>query len=599
MDTIMKKILSIIALSAAFAFTVSCDLSEYNPNAFGPAIAYATAENCQLGINAFYRTFPSATGAYSQEQGSVDYMTAKQMNSRFQVGYGPASESDWGDWDDIRQINYYLTMMNSEACGVTGEVKENFVGQARFFRAYKYFKMLCTYGDLPWYDHVIGPADKADEYKDRDSRDVIIAHIIDDLNYAIEHVTATSNDATTLTKEVAQFVKMRVCLYEASFRKYNNITSSVKGAAFSNYTVNDLYRLAADAAKAIMDEGKYKLVSDYRSLFISGSLQKDEVLLGAATSPTVKGSQNNYFNYRAESPRSLSRAFINTFLMKDGTPYTAKAGYETETFAQEFVNRDPRLAMIVRTPGYHFADAVATPKFDIAPTGYQIIKFCLDDYQYLNTDEKGEANGNATPIFRYAEVLLDYAEAKAELGEMDATIWTRTIGALRQRAGVSDPGLPTTVDPYLKANFYKSVDNPVIMEIRRERACELCLEGQRGSDLLRWGCGETLANLPWTGLNIAGINMPIDLDGNGTYDVYFNEAGKSVPDAYKSIKIDVNDETGIEVKKVGDGYQLQYNIASTLRNWDPDGHLSLAALAKTMIEDYEQHGYTLTQNPGY
>ena len=596
----MKKILSIIALGAAFAFTVSCDLSEYNPNAFGPAIAFATEENCQLGINAFYNAFPSVTGAYSQEQGGVDYMTAKQMNNRFQVGYGPASEGDWSDWDDIRRINYYLTMMNSEACGVTGEVKENFVGQARFFRAYKYFGMLRSYGDVPWYDHVIGPSNKADEYKDRDSRDEIVFHIIEDLDYAIDHITATSKDATTITKEVAQFVKMRVCLYEASFRKYNNITASVKGVAFNRYGVNDLYRLAADAAKAIMDSGQYKLVADYRSLFTSGSLQKDEVLLGAATSPTIKGSQNNYFNYRAESPRSLTRAFINTFLMKDGTVYTAKSGYETESFAQEFVNRDPRLAKIVRTPGYHFADAVVTPRFDIAPTGYQIIKFCLDDYQYLNTDEKGEANGNATPIFRYAEVLLDYAEAKAELGEMDANIWASTIGAIRQRAGITGGNnLPTVVDPYLKANFYKNVDDPVIMEIRRERACELCLEGQRNSDLLRWGCGEILASLPWTGLNVAGINTPIDLDGDGNYDVYFNEAGKTVPDEYKSIKIDVNDQTGLEVVKNGTAYQLQYNIASTLRNWDADGHLRLAALAKTMIEEYEKNGYTLTQNPGY
>ena len=191
--------------------------------------------------------------------------------------------------------------------------------------------MLRSYGDVPWYDHVISPTDKADEYKDRDSRDVVIYHILEDLDYAIAHVTATSKDATTLTKEVAQFFKMRVCLYEASFRKYNNITASVKGEAFSHYTVNDLYRLAANAAKDIMDSGKYKLVSDYRSLFTSGSLQKDEVLIGAATSPTIKGSQNNYFNYRSESPRSLTRAFINTFLMKDGTPYTSKSGYETET----------------------------------------------------------------------------------------------------------------------------------------------------------------------------------------------------------------------------------------------------------------------------
>ena len=286
--------------------------------------------------------------------------------------------------------------------------------------------------------------------------------------------------------------------------------------------------------------------------------------------------------------------------MKDGTAYTSKAGYATETFAQEFANRDPRLAKIVRTPGYKFSGSVVTPKLTIAPTGYQIIKFCTDEYEYEDSDKKGGMNSNCTPIFRYAEVLLDYAEAKAELGEMDENVWSSTVAAIRKRAGITgNLGLPTAVDPYLKANFYPNVDNAVIMEIRRERACELCLEGQRGNDLLRWGCGASLASLPWVGLNVAAVNAPVDLDGDGNADVYLNEAGKNVPAEYKDIAVTVNDQTGLEVKKNGNVYQLQYNIAPALRHWEADGHLRLAALAKTMIEDYETRGYTLTQNPGY
>jgi len=601
----MKNIFKTLALALSVLFAASCDLSEYNPNEFGPAIAYANEANCQLGINAFYNEFPSVTGAYSKEQGGADYITANQLSARYQAGYSAVGAGEWGGWSTLRKFNYYLMMMNSSACGVSGSVKDNFIAQARFFRAYWYFDMLMTYGDLPWYDKVLQNTDVDEEWKDRDSRDVIIKNMIDDLDFAIKNITATSKDATCLTSTVAQFVKMQVCLFEASFRKYNNVTASVRGKSFSNYSVNELYKLAAEAAEAIISSGEYTLISNYRDLFTSGTLQTDEVILGAQTSATIKGSQNNYYNYVNSNPRSLVRPFINTFLMSDGTPYTTtKAStYSTEMFSSEFEGRDPRLACIVRTPGYVFNGSVAAPQLSIAPTGYQIIKFCLDEYQDdKGTDETSGTNGNSTPIFRYAEVLLDYAEAKAELGEMDNTIWAQTVGAIRKRAGITGSTLttvPTTVDSYLKTNFYPDVTDPIIMEIRRERACELCLEGQRNSDLLRWGCGALLADEAWTGINISGINTAIDIDGDGSEDAYVYESGQTVPDEYKSIAVEVNNETGVEVAANGSVYQLKYNVASNLRYWAADGHLSLAALSQDMIDEYTARGYTLTQNPGY
>ena len=176
MDTIMKKIfkLCVIALSAA-SVAVSCDLSEYNPNQYGPELAFGTADAIQLAVNKLYSDFPSVTGAYSKD-GSMDYVcTPFSFSNQYCVNFSAAdSDLDWGGWDDLRDINYFLGQMNSPACGVEGEVWEDFVGQGRFFRALWYYKKMRSYGDLPLVDHVIRSDEPDYEWQDRSSRDVII-----------------------------------------------------------------------------------------------------------------------------------------------------------------------------------------------------------------------------------------------------------------------------------------------------------------------------------------------------------------------------------------------------------------------------------------
>ena len=605
MDTIMKKIFKLFAIAlSVVTVAVSCDLSEYNPNEPGYEKVFSSASNVQYVINSFYSGFGSVTSAYTKDI-PTDYFPAQNLSARFQKGYSASSTDKWGEWDDVYKYNYVLTQLGSSAASALSQAeKDNFIAQVRFFRGRKYYEMVRQYGDLPWYDHVISPVDKDDEHKDRESRDVIMKHVLEDLDYAIEHITATSPDATCISKEVALFTKMRACLYEASFRKYNNVTTSAKGEAFTNYTVDQLYQLAADAAKQLIDGGKYQLVSDWRSLFLSDKLQTKEVILGAQTAANVQGSQNYEFVYTKQTaPKTLTRTFVNTFLMKDGTPYTDKAGYATESWKDEFTNRDPRLALTVRYPGYKFGGATAVPDFGASFLGYQIRKFCYDKYAETSgadPDQNKEHNSNSTPIFRYAEVLLSYAEAKAELGQIDNTVWTQTVGAIRQRAGITGSSLttvPTAVDNYLKTNYYPDVTSAAIMEIRRERAIELCMEGVRDFDLLRWGCGSLLSTAPWDGINIDAVNTALDLDGNGTDDVCFYTSASNKVDGVVNIPVDGS--TGLTVASNGAKKQLRYDIDTELRYWAPDGHLILDAIPSQEIAAYKKLGYTLTQNPGY
>ena len=102
-----------------------------------------------------------------------------------------------------------------------------------------------------------------------------------------------------------------------------------------------------------------------------------------------------------------------------------------------------------------------------------------------------DLNINSISEFRYGEVLLNYAEAMAELGTLTDADWAKTIGVLRTRGGITG-GIntkPTVADPYLVANYFPGITDPTILEVRRERGIELCLEGFRFADLLRWKRG--------------------------------------------------------------------------------------------------------------
>jgi starch-binding outer membrane protein, SusD/RagB family len=119
-------------------------------------------------------------------------------------------------------------------------------------------------------------------------------------------------------------------------------------------------------------------------------------------------------------------------------------------------------------------------------------------------------------------VLLNYAEAKAELGQLTAADWALTVGALRARAGITGglAALPTVVDPYLSTVYFPGISSPVILEVRRDRGIELAMEGFRFYDIVRWARGP-LMEMEWRGIYVPQANTNIDLDENGTPDVNF------------------------------------------------------------------------------
>ena len=149
------------------------------------------------------------------------------------------------------------------------------------------------------------------------------------------------------------------------------------------------------------------------------------------------------------------------------------------------------------------------------------------------------------------------------------------------------------MDTYLQQTFYPNVSNPVILEIRRERGIELILEGFRLNDLKRWACGSNWQNAPWDGVYIPALEAPVDLNGDGTYDVYVTtDVNYQKTGTYKSIAMTLNAQQ--KAVKIADdpngGYLLGYDMP---RKWNDNMYIY------PVPENVIQKNTALKQNPGW
>ncbi|MFT4156010.1 RagB/SusD family nutrient uptake outer membrane protein [Parafilimonas sp.] len=509
----------LIVIAACFSCTKNLDQTP--KSTADKEAVFSSEDGLKLYTYSFYDILPGISTPFRTDCSMSDYgATTSAPDYLLDGGYTSLESTGW-TWTSLRNINYFIANCTNTA--VSEDVRNNYIGIARFFRAYFYFEMMKRFGDLPWINTPLAVDDSA-LYAGRDSRTLITDSIIADLDYAAEHITTTSESTRSLiTKYVVYGLKSRVCLFEGTFRKYQTSYGLQS-------TADDLLQQAADAAQTVMDAGIYSLntASDslaYRNLFISTAPVSSEIMLADVTSTTLSKyhDANWYFTSATYGTRfSFIRSFINTYLMRDGSRFTDIAGHDTITFANEVKNRDLRLQQTIRMGDYtRTSDGVtvaAPPVFSYTYTGYQPIKWCLDDTYY----DAGSYNTNSVCLMRYAEILLNYAEAKAELGTITDADWAETIGALRSRAGITSglTTLPASLDTYMQENYFSDVTDPVIMEIRRERGIELTLEGFRFYDLVRWKHGELLTNT-WNGMYVPALDTPMDLNGDGVLDVCF------------------------------------------------------------------------------
>lgn len=536
----MKKIHYLFIFLSALYLT-SCDLYEEPKASVTKGAIMSSEAGLKTYVYSFYeKLFPSGSDASQMEINLVDFGAINNLPD-FQVknAYSETNAGGWS-WSNLRNINYFIENCTDER--VEESVRNHYIGIARFFRAYFYYDMVKRFGDVPWIDKTLDVDDEK-LYAPRDSREVVMEKVFEDLEFACNNITMlTDASGSMVTKWVAYAFASRVCLFEGTFRKYHHLNLST--------SADEWLERAVDKAEYVMDNSGKTLYTaagtskSYRALFTSDDPVTDEVLLAVNSSADL--GVLHHANWKWTSPTygnrfSMTRTFINTYLQTDGTPYTSRNGWETEVFYEECQNRDARLAQTIRTPGYTRNGIATAPNFmGYVRTGYQPLKLCLDDPKYDNA----ALNTNAIPLFRYAEVLLNYAEAKTELGTLTDADWVLTVGALRARAGITG-GLttkPTVVDSYFQETYFPSISDPVLLEIRRERAIELCLEGFRFDDIRRWKCGYLLLK-SWDGMYFPKLNEAIDLDRDGTYDVLFYDTDANLAAAKEKLDWDTVGKT--------------------------------------------------------
>lgn len=485
-----------------------------------PENAFNSESELQLYVNSFYDSMlPLAdkddnafTSLYNESADNIvrdsysDLLTGNRTI--------PVSGGGWS-WGNLRNINYFL--QNYKIGGLTPNITNKYVGTAKFFRAYFYFNMVARFGDVPWYSKPLESNDVAMLTTPRTPRTVVMDSVMNDIDFAIANL-GTAKDVSQVTKSTALALKSRICLFEGTFRKYHT--------EFALPNAADFLQKAADASLLLMQSGLYKIYKTspniaYRDLFASYNPVTDEVILARQynVSLAIFHSVNYYTMVSSYGRPGLEKSLVNSYLMKDGSRFTDQPGYATMTFYTEMQNRDPRLYQTVRAPGYQRIGGTTnlTPTYTAATTGYQMIKFVT-----AATEDGISKSYNALPIFRYAEVLLNYAEAKAELGTLAQADVDASIKLLRDRVGMPNLNLADAInrpDPYLAKQYINvsGANQGAILELRRERRLELVMEGFRWNDLMRWKEGHLLA-VPFKGQYFPGAGN-YDLDGDGKNDL--------------------------------------------------------------------------------
>lgn len=523
-----------------------CELDQEPVSTASKSVVFGSQQGLDLYTNSFYSILPNRS---TREDAMSDYLAIKSVPTFIQQNAYTASLSTGWSWGDLRNINYFIANCNDPDIAL--DVRNNYIGIAKFFRAYFYFEKIKRFGDVPWIGKPLDVKDTLILYGSRDPRTLVMDSILADIDYACANIKMTS-DATrsTVTKYVAYALKSRICLFEGTFRKYHpELNLQGSASTWLNH--------ATTAAQTIMDAGIYTIYTSggpgksYRTVFTNPTPMASEVMLASICDLTlnVLNDANWYWTSGTYGDKaSFIRSFINTYLKLDGTPFTNGADYQTMLFKDEVKDRDLRLKQTIRMGDYKRisggALVPAPPLFSYTFTGYQPIKWTLDDMYYDTRD----LNINSITMFRYAEVLLNYAEAKAELGTLTDADWAKTIGVLRTRGGITS-GLtakPTTVDNYLKSVYFPNISDPVILEVRRERGIELCLEGFRYDDLLRWKRGE-LMQMEWNGFYVPELVTPMDLNEDGILDVAFYQGTKPAPAVSGVTYVDVSPKVGSNV----------------------------------------------------
>jgi len=506
----------------------------------------------------------------------------------------PATSGNGWDFTWVRRHN--LMIGRVQGMTLADEAKNHWLGVARFFRALEYSKLAALFGDIPWYDTEIFPGDYEVIYKGRDPVEFVVAKIAEDFEYAAANVR--ENDGLLqVNRNVVLAYMSRHMLYFGTYLKYHDIDQQV---------ATTMLEKAKWAAEQVMNSNKFEVANDYRGLFTSEDLSgnKEVIMYRQYADAKATHSLVSYNNQEVQTGTTLK--MVKTYLSTDGLPIKQSPLYDYASDngirypGDQFVNRDPRMLATM-------VDSIRLNQIHSAysTTGFLSLKFLPVGANSVDAKYNSSTNSTDAPVMRYGEVLLNYAEAAAELGQFAQTDADKTINLLRNRnikknnVGPDLTKLPpmTVSGTTVLANGVEIDDpdrdptvNPLIWEIRRERTVELLGEGFRMSDLRRWKKFEYLNTIETaSGPTTLGRGALVDL-------MALSAANRS-----KVVK-----SVHFWLPIPGDSTKsFIYNLydANMRRDWVPgDAYYErqyLNSVPLDQIKLYSDMGFSLTQNQGW
>ena len=581
--------LKYLALAGLLGFTACDDVIDLKPlDSFTDESYWTSVDDLRNYANRFYTNLAAPSSTYDEQS---DNRVPANYDIWLYNEYTLDRAGDW-NWENIRNLNFF---MNRYQRVVASEADINAqVAVIRFFRALDYFGKIKSYGDVPWYEKDLTDGDQEELFKGRDSRDFVLGKVIEDLEFAIQWLPEKNAAVKgALHKDAARTQLSRVCLYYGTFKKYHNVGGTPSS--------QDLLQKAANNALAVMNTGNYAIVQGadngcgmvsfegypmyYQNQFVQEDLDGNkEAILYREYKDGVLTHQTG----RQDAAPGFSKDFMESFLCKDGKPIAISDLYQgDETLDIELTNRDPRMYQIVdnvKRPWAVQADGTIElhrSAFDLnasAPdvsasksvTGYLNTK-------HLSADPTQWVASSTTydfMVYRYAEVLLNYAEAMYELDQMSQDVLDKTINVIRDRVGM--PHLTMSVgftDPNWPNYGYEVA--PLLQEIRRERRIELVAEGFRYDDIIRWKAVKLFEN-PKTVLGMRVTDKVISLYQEGTFG---GDKGRAL--------VEYEGKTYIRP------YSKDLNDAG--RKWSADDKRFLNPISKNVM----LINPNITQNPGW
>lgn len=373
--------------------------------------------------------------------------------------------------------------------------------EAHFLRAYFNFELLKRYGPIPIIKSTL---DINKDYSDtpRPTMKEVVEFIANDCDMAADSLELTPwrnmNDAFgRATKGVALALKSRLLLYAASplYVDFGDIDEANKPSDAT------LWKAAADAAKAVIDLNQYELAPAYDDLFKNDFQNKEYIFVRRYPSNSDFEKSNFPVSYGGKGGTNPSQNLIDDYEMLDGTAFDWNDPVKA---AHPFENRDERLLATVLMNGVLFkgkrvatypGGADATPNPNATKTGYYLRKFLNEN---VNIQTGGGSDGHVVPLFRLAEIYLNYAEA---LNEYDPTNPDIAVYLNKIRERVSLPDVPSGLTQEQMRTL-----------IHHERRVELAFEEHRFWDVRRWKVASSTLGAP-----VKGVKITQDDAGNFTY----------------------------------------------------------------------------------